>query len=309
MTNTRKKYVTFFNALLLFLSISNKINSQNSWFELQNTYEYRKNDFYAIDLENYHLTMAESRLGANFSIRKPGLTFQPYFTIATIYDAGKKTWNNVDWHNNLVYGLGARLRLNPGKLLFLWPREFNIDVFAEAMNVHFFSNDLFYTGHRPKDDIKAGVQYWLSLGETENLKNWSSYFWCDNSGSFYYAKSSFYVRSQTNYYLFNFHSRFGTGCQLPNFLQTELYLTYQLTYDLGSKSWNNLDWLNHFHYGFGGRFKYLYTSTTIVRKLSCVIIPYIEYLQITYADKVAYIPSYRPKNDFRFGLNFWFSVH
>ena len=303
------KLLAFYLSLTLVVASLSESYCQTFWLESRSGYSFRNNDFYVDYLNDYHLLTSESRIGMLFMLQQPGLYVQPYFCISAIHDAGSDNWNEVDWHNNFVYGVGARLRYHPGKFLFLRPRDFSLSFFAEVLGITYQKNDLFYTGHRPTNDMKAGAEYWLSFRPDPTDSSFAFYFWMDNAGSISYAKSSFYSKLQTDYILLNAHSLFGIGYRFSDMIQAQIFVSGEASTDLGHKDREALDWYNKVEGGFGSRFFISRFHKSMPGQLNIVVMPFIELLWTKYLRKVYYVPTYRPTSDIAFGVTVWLTLN
>ncbi len=295
--------------IIFLVGIVNQSSSQNVWTEVRGGYWYRYNDFYIKNFYDYHLTNINWKTGLKIFLKKSEFTFQPYFLYTKIRDCGNADWNKVDWHNHRVIGGGLRLRYNPGKIISIIPQELNIDLFIEFHQIKFKQFDLFYTGHRPGNDVKTGFQFWCAYNGYINKSRLSVYYWTDNAGAVYYSRNTFFVRDRNNFYLVNLHNSTGTGLNIPGFLKSELYWTIIFCYDLGSAGHNKLHWHNNLQSGPGARFKFTKSLKWSSITVDVIIIPFAEILWIAYPEKVDYIPRYRPSSDVRTGVDLWLSVY
>ena len=226
------------------------------WTELPSAYGYRQTDFYIEDYQGYHVVEVGARVGLHAVRFSSVATLQPYVAGFAIRDMGQNVWNEVDWHNNVVYGLGLQLRVHPGTLFSLQPREFNLEFFGEQFWIQYFPTDAFYTGVRPTNDLRVGMRFWTALGGLSQAHGMSRHFWLDVAGGMAYSKSSFFVRSQNNFYLISLHTRLGPSVWLQEKWALQPMLSYQLQVDLGPNAWNNLDWYNRQRFGGGLRLRY-----------------------------------------------------
>jgi len=304
--------VIIFFIFLQFL-ISKNAYSQGFWIETNLNYSYRMNDFYVKGYENYHIVGAGVRGGYAFILTDPKVVLQFYISGYPVYDLSNNRWNRVDWHNNYVYGVGSQFRIKPENFFCFKPRDFYLEIFAEKTWITYCPNEFFFTGHRPSDDFKSGLRYWLSLtgqesanSDTQYLKK-KIYIWLDSAGAFFYAKSSFYNVRQTGFYLVNLSNRFGLGFDTSVFWPIEMYFAHHLYLDLGQNEWNKLDWNNRYIFGGGLRLKHLRFFKHRPKEINIELYPYLEMLWILYNEKVSYVPSYRPTFDIQAGLSFWLS--
>lgn len=297
--------------IFLLFTIHIDVFPQGLWLETNINYSYRKNDFHVKQLENYNIIDGGIQAGITpIQIDSVG-ALQFYITGNLIYDASKQRWNYADWHNNFVYGIGSRIRFSP--LLFAVLKEFNIEFFAEKFWIKYFPDTLFFTGHRPLDDIKSGLRYGvvsnrLKIAKLSQNPREQFYFWFNSYGGLYYSKSSFYNISQTGFYLLDISSKVGLGINYMLPTQLEFYLIEDLNLDLGANEWNKLLWNNRLRFGGGVQLKYLRFPVYKHDEINLEISPYFEYLFIKYARKVNYIPSYIPEYDIQAGLKLWLSI-
>jgi len=286
------------------------------WFEFQTTQSYRNNDFYIKSFNNYYLSDFTSRLGLK-AYSSNGFVIEPYIKSSLINDFLNNIWNDVDWHNNYVIGLGCRFRQSLKSIDWisnsLRANEFNIDLIGEKLLIGYLKKNQFYVGHRPHDDLKIGIQYWFDLGtlvRNDYLVGYDKflyYCWIESSGGFFYNKNNFYVKSLHNFYLLTLNNKIGI--QIPIYqLRIKPYIKQELCRDFGNQDWNHLEWLNYLHYGIGLRINYVPKEESSNENIKIIINPFIEYLKVAYLNNVSYIPSYRPKYDFRFGIDLWFSI-
>ena len=310
----------FFTAL----SFGQNSNSQSDsksilnkfWFEFETSQSYRSSDFYIESFDDYFIGNVTSKLGLKVFSSK-GFVIEPYIKSSLINDFLNKIWNDVDWHNNYINGLGCRFRQSLKSIKWisnsLKVNEFNIDLIGEKLWIGYLKKTEFYIGHRPEDDLKFGLQYWFDLGSMRKIDNPTSYdnflyyFWLESSGGFLYNKSNFFVKTSHNFYLLTLQNKIGI--QIPIYqLRLKPYIKQELSRDLGNQEWNHLEWLNYIHYGFGLRINYIPNKDTSQENYKIIINPFVEYLNVAYLNNVTYIPSYRPQNDFRFGIDIRFYI-
>lgn len=295
------------------------IVSRYYWLELENHHTYRNNDFYIKKFNDYGFSTTEVRIGFRVFNLWSSVAFEPYIKGSYIIDFFDQQWNRVDWHNNYIYGTGLRLRAILKNIKFvsrhLNPHEFNLDLFLEHLWIDYPLKTEFYIGHRPRDDFKTGVQVWLDLGhkyksdaqgQWHRILNWC---WLESASSFHYAKNSFYARTQQGFYLFSLNNKIGARVRIMPRSFCEPYGTIDLIYDLGEQTWNQLDWHNNIHYGGGIRFKFYRHLEYQPGMTNCIVGPYFEYLFSRYFEKAFYVPSYRPKTDWRAGIQLWISIN
>jgi len=290
------------------LSFTSRFISDQFWLELEGYHSYRYNDFYIKNYHDYGISESITRFGFRTLNLDSIFVFEPYFNGNFVYDILNQSWNRVDWHNNYVYGMGCRFRFILKRITWinkkLHPQEFNLDLFLEKLWIGYAKETEFYVGHRPQDDLKLGMRYWLDIGNKK-----LNIFWMESAGNFYYSKSSFYVKTQQNFCLLTILNKLGIRIRTTNHIFIEPYFKNHLIYDFGKKSWNHLDWHNNIQYGFGIRYKYYHQLEYKKGMKNLIIGPYFEYLSIRYWNKVPYIPNYRPSSDYRAGIELWFSIN
>ncbi len=185
----------------------------------------------------------------------------------------------------------------------------------EKLWISYFRTNEFYKGHRPKDDLKLGIQYWLDLGNKKKNKKTGFYYWflnnwwIESAGSFIYSKSDFYVKSNENFYLLNLSNKIGPRLRTSEKLFMEPYYYYSLVYDSGNEIWNRIDWHNNVKNGIGLRTNYLPKLNAEKKNFSIVLNLFAEYKWISYFNSTTYIPSYRPTQDWFAGINLWLSIN
>lgn len=302
----------------LLTSISRHLSNQ-MWLELEGYHTYHSNDFYIKNYKDYGISKSITRFGVRTFNLNSILVFEPYINGNLVYDIFDQSWNRVDWHNNYVYGVGCRLRFILKGISWvnqnLHAQEFNLDFFVEKLWIGYIKETEFYTGHRPQNDLKLGMRYWLDIGNKKVVNKDGFYngllniCWLESAANFHYSKSSFYVKSQQNFYLLTMLNKLGIRIRTTNHIFFEPYFKNHLVYDFGKKSWNHLDWQNNIQYGFGIRYKYYHQPEYKKGMTNLIIGPYFEYLGIKYWNKVPYIPIYRPSFDYRVGIEVWFSIN
>lgn len=295
------------------------LSSQGLWVEGNINSAYHENDFYIREFTNFQLLNSLLKVGLT-PFREQGkkggdkLQLQVYLMGNLTTDLRDNVWNKVDWHNNVVYGIGGRLKIFPDvpKLFFLDKREMNLEVFVERSKIEYFKNEFFFTGHRPGSDFKAGFQFYMSFDNARLCSDGPDnkpllYLWTDLAGGAFYSRNSFYNVGQTGFYLSSLNAKLGIGMKITRKVPLELYFTHRSILDLGQREWNRLDWYNRFLYGGGIRFKYFKPCYYEPGKISLRIFPYIEFLKVQFIDRGQYVPSYRPESDIQGGISIWLS--
>jgi hypothetical protein len=321
-------YFYFFSIFILFVSlnyrkviaqdITRKTNIFNKcWLELQYNNFYDNNDFYINSYNKYFIFQSNNKIGIQ-AYKNKGFVIEPYLKNSITWDILEKVWNKVDWHNNMVNGIGCRMRYSLKALNFInskvYPEDFNIDLLCEKLWIDYLKTSEFYIGHRPGDDIKVGIQYWLNLGfyKKEDFSGLYYWFlnncWLESAGSLIYSKSNFYVKSNENFYLITFNNKIGARLRLSEKIFFEPYFHNIIITDIGKELWNQVDWNNNNKNGLGFRFSYLPFIRDAIKNKNLNVNFYFEYLQIRYYDNTVYVPNYRPDNDWLVGINIWFSL-
>lgn len=268
------------------------------WYELHAATDYKRNDFYIDYLNNCAIGLFSTRIG----LRE--CTFlEPYFYGVAINDFLNQNWNQVDWNNNLAYGLGIRKRFDFSHLIKEHGEHLFLDCFAEKSWINYFPNDLFYLGHRPKDDIKfgaavEGIFYTKPTDSKIEIKPIQFAFW----SSIYYAKNSFYTRAHSGFYFGKLAFHVGPVARFSEHVVTSIYLFSRITYDMGTKEWNALDWHNNVRYGPGIDFILANVENYQKSNINLKLRLFGEFLCIRWAEKVLYVPSYRPTSDVQMGM-------
>jgi len=314
------------SCLLAQTNKSTLINKTITYFyryhciEIENYDSFRYNDLYIKEYHNYSISEGMTRLGLRLLPKSP-LVVEPYLKGHLICDWLNESWNRVDWHNNGILGVGIRLRtflnLMDSSQCKLRMKELHLDLFFEKLWINYLSKTEFYTGHRSKNDLKLGLQFWLSSPNPIKSKMekclWGALrnLWFEMGGSFYYSKSSFYAKTQNNFYLLNMNFKIERLIPLSknSKLLLEPYCVSKLILDLGSKEWNKLDWHNNIRYGMGVRLKFYRYNAYFQGMDNIIFGPYFEYLFTKYWCRVTYVPSYRPTNDIQFGIELWVSIN
>jgi hypothetical protein len=308
------------NNLLLIAQVKTDRSfiSQRLWFELQSNTYYDNNNFYIKHYQDYSILLLNTKLGIQAINTQKGLVIEPYIRNCTTYDLLKNIWNDVDWHNNTVTGFGCRIRYSLNTIKFIndkiCPNDFNIDLIGEKLWINYLKTNEFYIGHRPEDDLKLGIQYWFDLGFREKNERSGLYykllkiFWIESAGSFIYSKSDFYVKSNDNFYLLYLNNKIGHRLRTFETLFLEPYYYNSLVYDTGNEIWNRVDWHNNVKNGIGFRTNYRPGLNAEKKNFSIILGFFVEYLRIGYFNSTEYIPSYRPKQDWFAGVNFWLSI-
>jgi len=268
------------------------------WFDGNFQYSYLNNDFYVASLHNYNIFKTSAQVG----VRVPEVGIEPFLFFHVIDDVSHQNWNKVDWHNHIVGGIGLRRRfsLSNSRTAKTGLRELWMEFFAEKHWIHFFPNESFFVGHRPKQDFKTGVKFQVIFATLPESA--FHYFWFESGGGFYYAQNSFYLRERKRFYLIGLAGSVGPVWWFSDHYYFRPYAFLNLNYDLGNKAWNKLDWHNYFKYGVGLRFRLARFKFYQFQKINFVVSPYGELQWIRYVDKVMYIPSYRPTFDRQAGL-------
>ena len=284
------------------------------FFEINGGASYRHNDFYAKDLAGYGISESVTSAGMRISSISSKTQVEAYLRANIVYDIFDEVWNKVDWHNNYTWGVGVRIRQvlkNLGLLRQIHANEFNLEVFIEKLWIGYPRSGFFYIGHRPEDDLKFGLKYWLDIGSKNKIAGSATpptivdrFFW-ESAGSIYYSKSSFYIITQQGYYLVDWLNRLGLRTRIANQIFLEPYLKNSLIYDFGKNNWNHLDWQNFSQYGAGIRCKYYRLLEYRMGESNLVVGPFYEVLTRKYFKNVNYVPGYRPANDYRAGIEIW----
>ena len=276
------------------------------WLELSAAYSHHNNDFYVDHLNNYNLLQFSARIG----LREQKIGIEPYLFMNPIHDFSSNVWNKVDWNNNLAYGFGFRKRFYLREIVGLQFHELWFAAFAEKLWIHYFPNEFFFIGHRPRNDFKFGVAFQATYAGSGNKPSKTNGrtkiipIWLETGGSLYYAKSSFYVRSKSGFYFAELSSSLGPILRFKSKVDLRPYAFARIMYDLGSNDWNDLDWHNNLRIGLGLRAQLFRFQFYQLKKLNFVISAYGEVHWMRWAKKVHYVPSYRPTQDQQAGVVF-----
>ncbi len=133
-----------------------------------------------------------------------------------------------------------------------------------------------------------------------------------------YHRNNLFIKDFKNFYIFNSSITLGLpfykGNKVPGqFFDMYLFDIYYKTlfaWDIGDKSWNDVDWNNYVKYGPGLNLLKIKSepkkSSSLLKKANFEI--FLEYLNIYYLDKVKYIPSYKPDHDILCGIRFFIPI-
>ena len=276
------------------------------WIEMSGAYAYRNNDFYVEHLHDYSILESSLRIG----FRKPAMIVEPYLFIRALHDVSANTWNDVDWHNNVVWGGGFRHLFSVARIGNVHFRELWIEAFAEKLWIRYLPVEVFFTGHRPDQDVRVGLRLQMVYAaddqiESEHMETPSfRSLWFEAGGSVYYAKNSFYIRDRSDFYLLGLAGKIGPAWWLTPHFHFYPYASGGMNYDLGTAAWNKLDWHNNVKFGIGARSQFLRFNSYRMEHVNFAVSLYGEFQWIRWADKVAYVPSYRPSRDFHAGVHF-----